>query len=399
MLFLRDARGFRGLARGEACDFHHLAAFDFKLARGLIGTDAVGRKGPFTRNPGRLYCSLRFDFGLLNGANLRNLERAGPLVGGDTLRIDGGGLGDAGSFGGFARSDLGFLDRARAFDLAPASLFLVCDSRVGHGAVLLDARLLYRFAGCDFSFFDRPRALDVTLADFSFRRDPYGVNRALIGDSRLLDFLARLKLLFLDRACPIDLLLPRFAFRGDARLGDRLFVQDARLLDRLAGGDLGLFGFCFAKCALARNLRALQRPAHLDVTLLLKAGSLALAFDLECLPLGLQIPRADLDHRILFYVVAQLAPGFDVFHQPGQALRVKAVGWVEIIEVGLVEIGDGDGFQLEPVLGERLSGRGLDPRDILAALLMHLFHGHLGCDGTDGGDEFSRQERVQLLGF
>ena len=95
--------------------------------------------------------------------------------------------------------------------------------------------------------------------------------------------------------------------------------------------------------------------------------------------------------RILFDVVAQLALGLDVLHQAGQALGVEPVRRIEVFEVGLIEIGDGDRLQLKPVLGERLGGGGLEPRDVLAALLVHLLHGHFGGHRTDGGDELCRR--------
>jgi hypothetical protein len=123
--------------------------------------------------------------------------------------------------------------------------------------------------------------------------------------------------------------------------GDGL-VGDFRLLDRFARDDLGLFGLGLAQGALARDFGALQRATHLDVALLLEAGGLALALDLERLPLGLEVAGADLDHRILLDVVAQFAPGLDVLHQAGQAFGVKAVGGIEKFEIGLVEVGDRD---------------------------------------------------------
>src|SRR5258707_462849 len=122
--------------------------------------------------------------------------------------------------------------------------------------------------------------------------------------------------------------------------------------------------------SLARRFGAMLRPAHLDVAFLFEAGGLALALDLQRLTLGVEVAGTDLDHRILFDVVAQLALGLDVLHQAGQALGVEPVRRVEIFQVGLVEIGDGDRLQLKPVLGERLGSGGLEPHDVLAALLV-----------------------------
>ncbi len=49
----------------------------------------------------------------------------------------------------------------------------------------------------------------------------------------------------------------------------------------LAGGDLRLLGLGLAQRALARHFGALQRAAHLDVALLVEAGGLALALDIQ----------------------------------------------------------------------------------------------------------------------
>ncbi len=203
--------------------------------------------------------------------------------------------------------------------------------------------------------------------------------------------------LFLDRAGALDFLLPGLALGGDARLGDRLLVGDARLLDRLARGDLRLLGFGLAHRALARDFGALQRAAHFDVALLIEPRGLALALDFERLPLGLEVAGADLDHRVLFDVVAQLALGLDVLHQPRQAFGVEAVRRVEELEIGLVEVGDRDRFQFEAVLRQRLGGGRLDARDIFAALLVHLLHRHFGGDRAQRRDELAGEQRVQLL--
>ncbi len=163
------------------------------------------------------------------------------------------------------------------------------------------------------------------LAHLTFRGDAGRVDGALVGDPGLLHLLAGGKLPLLDGAGALDLLLASFALGGDARFRDGLLVGDACLFDRLARRDLRLLGLGLAQRALARHLRALQRPAHLDVALLLQPRGLALALDLQRLPFGVQIAGADLDHRILFDVVAQLALGFDVFHQAGEAFGIEAV--------------------------------------------------------------------------
>jgi hypothetical protein len=177
----------------------------------------------------------------------------------------------------------------------------------------------------------------------------------------------------------------------------RSIVGNSRLLDGFAGRDLDLFGFSLTQRPLACDFGALQGAAHLDVTLLVEAGGLALAFDIECLPFGFEVPGADPDHRILLDVVAQFASGFDLLHQAGQAFGVEAIRGIEVFEVGLVEVGDGDGFEFEAVLRQRLGGAGLDARDILAALLVHLFHRHFRGDGADRRDELAGKQRVELF--
>ena len=119
-------------------------------------------------------------------------------------------------------------------------------------------------------------------------------------------------------------------------------------LDLLARRDLRLLGLGVAQRALARELGALHGAAHFDVALLVQPRGLALALDIERLPLGFEVAGADQDHRFLLDVVAQLAPGLDLLDQLGQAFGVEAVRRVEVFEVGLVEIGDRDGLSSRP---------------------------------------------------
>ena len=296
-----------------------------------------------------------------------------------------------------ARGDLGFVDGAPARDLAPARLLVVGDARVGQHALLRDARLLDRLARGDLGLLDGAHALDLLRPHVALAGDARGVDGALVGDARLLDVLAREDFALLDGAGALDVLVPRLQIGGDARLRDGAFVGDARALDRLARGDHRLLRLGLAQSPFARDFRALQRAAHLDVALLLQPRRLALALDLQRLPLGFEVARADLDHRVLLDVVAQFALGFDVLHQPRQTLGVEAVGGVEELQVGLVEVGDRDRFQFQAVLRQRLGRRRLDARDIFAALLVHLLHRHLGGDRAQRRDELARQQRVQFL--
>ena len=79
-----------------------------------------------------------------------------------------------------------------------------------------------------------------------------------------------------------------------------------------------------------------------------RASSLARSIS-SALLLGFQVARADLDRRVLLDVVAQLAPVLDVLDEDGEALGVEPVGGIEELEARLVDVEDGDGFELETV--------------------------------------------------
>ena len=261
-----------------------------------------------------------------------------------------------------------------------------------------DARLLDRLARGDFGFLDRADALDLLRPHLALRGDARGVDRALVGDARLLDIFAREDFALLDGARALDVLVPRLQVGGDARLRRSRFSLAMRARS-IASREviIRLLRFGLAQRPLARDFRALQRAPHLDVALLFEPRRLALALDLQRLPLGLEIARADLDHRVLLDVVAQFALGLDVLHQPRQTFGVEAVRRVEELQVRLVEVGDGDQFQFEAVLRQRFGGGGLDARDIFAALLVHLLHRHFRGDRAQRGDEFAGEQRMQLL--
>ena len=333
-----------------------------------------------SRDLGRLDRLIGRDFRLFDRPGARNLEPAGALFPGDALGVDRIRLHDAELLRRLAGLDLGLVHRTAARDLAATRLLLVDDARFRYRALLLDARLLDVFARLNLGFLDRARALDLLLAHLALGGDARGVDRLLVGDPRLVDGFARRYLDFLDCTGTLDFPLTDVAFAGDARLADRLLVGDAGFLDGLARGNLRLLRFGLAKRALARDFRALHCAPDFDIALLVEPRRLAVALDFQRLPLRLEIAGADIDHRFLFDVVAQFPSGLDRLHQVGQALGVEAIGGIEEFEIGLVEVGDGDRFEFEPVLRERLGGGGLDARDIFAALLVHLLHRHFGGD-------------------
>ena len=94
--------------------------------------------------------------------------------------------------------------------------------------------------------------------------------------------------------------------------------------------------------------------------------------------LGLQILVSDLDHGVLFDVVADLLAPLDLLSEPRQALGVEGIGRVEELHGGLVELGQRRRFELKTIL-QQVGGNSLaDTANVLAALLVQLFHGHRG---------------------
>ncbi len=272
---------------------------------------------------------------------------------GDARFLDRPLLRDPRPFGRFARGDLRFLKQALLFDLAGLGLLLVGDARLAHGADLQDARLL--------------------------------------------DLLARGDLLAVDRLLPRDLAAAHLALGGDARLGNDLLVGDPRLLDRLTRGDLRRLCLGVTAGAFPRELGALLGAAEFDLALLIEPRALALALDVERLLLGLEVTGADLNHRVLLDVVAFLALVLDAADQRGQAFGVEAVRRVEEFEAGLVDVEDGDAFQLQPVLVEVELRAVPHAGHVIGTAFMHAGHVHLGGDGAQRALELAREQRVQPL--
>ena len=122
------------------------------------------------------------------------------------------------------------------------------------------------------------------------------------------------------------------------------------LLHLFAAGDLRLLRLGVAQRTLAGELGALHRAPHLDVAFLIEARGFAFAVDFERLLFGFEVAAADQDHGFLFDVVAQLATRLDVLDELGQAFGIETVRRIEEFKIGLVEIGDRDGFKFEAVL-------------------------------------------------
>src|SRR3546814_19097181 len=72
------------------------------------------------------------------------------------------------------------------------------------------------------------------------------------------------------------------------------------------------------------------------------------------------VAAADRHYRALLDVVARLTAGLDGLDELGQALSIEAVGRVEELQVGLVEIGDRDRLQFQAGPRQRVGSARLD---------------------------------------
>ena len=65
------------------------------------------------------------------------------------------------------------------------------------------------------------------------------------------------------------------------------------------------------------------------------------------------------------------------------------LGRIEVLQVGLIELGDRDRFKLQAVHRKGLGGGGFHLDDVVTASLVHLFERHLGPDRTQRADELA----------
>ena len=173
-------------------------------------------------------------------------------------------------------------------------------------------------------------------------------------------------------------------------------VRDACLFGLLAGEDLGLLGLGFTLGALPGELGALRCAPHLDVAFLLEPRRLALTIDGERFLLRFEVAGPDPHHGILHRCrCGVLRPGLDLLDESREAFRVEAVGGVEVLEVGLVELGDRDRLELETVHFERFGGGRPHLGDVVAATLVHFHERHLGADRAQRADELAREQLVE----
>ena len=167
----------------------------------------------------------------------------------------------------------------------------------------------------------------------------------------------------------------------------------------LLAADPGLLGLALPGRLDAGDLCALVGAQGFQGALLVQACVFALLFQLEGLLFRFQILAPDRDHGRLLDIVAQLAARLDRLDQLGQALGVEPVRRVEEFEIGLVQIGDRDRFELEAVPGEIHSGPIRNVAHEFATPLVHLVQRALGRDGAQRADELARKQLCQPVGL
>ena len=141
-----------------------------------------------------------------------------------------------------------------------------------------------------------------------------------------------------------------------------------------------LLGLALALGAVLGEEDALGGSPDFDVMLLGDSRVFAVALDVERPALGLQILRPDFDLGSLLDLVAHPPSRFDGFRELGEALGVERVRAVEELEPGLVEVNDGDAFELQAVLRQSLGGGRLDPLGVVLTLFVQALERHL-CGG------------------
>ena len=349
-LFLLDARRRHHLARGDVALLERAGALDLERPRGKLGGDALGGERLFARDARapRSPCAAAISsssIARLRVISRRRISSSSAIRSSVTTR----------SWAMRARSVVSraaisacSILRVRSISSRRFSSSLR-DARRAHREFLRDARLLGFLARGDLGILDIALPLDLATLVFFLAGDAGFGKHALLRDAGALDALARGDLRLVDLAAALDLALADVALGGDARLRQGALVGDAGFFHFLAAGDLRLLGLGVAQRPLAGEFGALYRAPHFDIALLIEARGLAFAVDFQRLLLGFEIAAADEDHQFLLDVVAQLAAGFDVLDELGQALGVEAVRRIEEFEVGLVEIGDRDRFKLQAV--------------------------------------------------
>ena len=164
------------------------------------------------------------------------------------------------------------------------------------------------------------------------------------------------------------------------------------------GGNFRFFCFTFFLGFLFGDAGFLFSTAYRDFTLLFEFGVFFFARDFQALLLGFKIFGFDCQVGVLFDFVTFFAAAFDGFGQFGQTFRVKGVLRVKELKAGLVEAGQGNGFEFETVFKQIFAYDLLHFLNEINTFFVQLFHRHFGGNGAQGIDEFTFDEVFQLIG-
>jgi hypothetical protein len=138
------------------------------------------------------------------------------------------------------------------------------------------------------------------------------------------------------------------------------------------------------------------RAAHLDFAFLFQPGNIPDRGLISKLFLsGFEVLALDLDAGVLLDIVAQLLARLDLLGQLGQTFGVEGVVGVEVLDAGLVEPGQRDRFQLQPVHRQIVGGDLLHLLHEVGALFVQLVHGHARRDRTQRIDELAFDEVLE----
>ena len=113
-----------------------------------------------------------------------------------------------------------------------------------------------------------------------------------------------------------------------------------------------------------------------------QARVFAFAINIEAGLFRFEIFVANLNQRVLLNIVAQFFTLFNLFREPRETFRIKSVGGIEILHVGLVKISERDRLKLQAVLEQIFFHRFAYAFDKSTALFVQFLHGHFRRDGA-----------------
>ena len=163
-------------------------------------------------------------------------------------------------------------------------------------------------------------------------------------------------------------------------------------------GNFRFFRFTFFLGFLFGDAGFLFSTAYRNFTLLFEFGVFFFARDFQALLLGFKIFGFNCQVGVLFDFVTFFAAAFDGFGQFGQTFRVKGILRVEKLKAGLIEAGQGNGFEFETVFEQVFTHDLLHLLNEINTFFMQLFHCHFSGNGAQGVDEFTFDEVFQFVG-